>query len=160
MDNAVTVDYATADGTAHAGQDYVATSGTLTFAPHERTHTVDVTVNGGSGSDATTFFLNLSNESSGTLVRQQATVTISPSASPPPPPPPVHHCVVPRVVGLRLAAARTRIRRAHCRVGKVTRKTSVRRKTGRVLAQSPRPGRRFAAGHKVALVVGRGPRKR
>ena len=39
MDNTVTVDYATADGTAHAGDDYVATSGTLTFAPHERLKT-------------------------------------------------------------------------------------------------------------------------
>src|SRR5262249_26909001 len=28
----VTVDYATADGTAHAGEDYVSVSGTLTFA--------------------------------------------------------------------------------------------------------------------------------
>ena len=39
MENTVTVDYATADGTAHAGDDYVATSGTLTFAPHERLKT-------------------------------------------------------------------------------------------------------------------------
>ena len=30
---AVTVGYATADGTAHAGTDYKATSGTLTFSP-------------------------------------------------------------------------------------------------------------------------------
>ncbi len=29
----VTVNYATADGTALAGSDYTATSGTLTFAP-------------------------------------------------------------------------------------------------------------------------------
>ena len=39
MDQSVTVDYATADGTAHAGEDYDAISGTLTFAPHERTKT-------------------------------------------------------------------------------------------------------------------------
>ncbi len=31
----VTVDYATADGTANAGSDYVARSGTLSFAPGE-----------------------------------------------------------------------------------------------------------------------------
>ena len=36
MDNPFTVDYATADGTAQAGTDYIATSGTLTFAPTER----------------------------------------------------------------------------------------------------------------------------
>ena len=45
MDNAVTVEYATADGTAQAGEDYAATSGTLTFAPHERLKTVDVPIN-------------------------------------------------------------------------------------------------------------------
>ena len=64
MENAVTVDFATADGTAHAGQDYVRTRGTLTFAPHERAQTVSVTVNAdGSTEPAETFSLNLSNES-------------------------------------------------------------------------------------------------
>ena len=38
----VTVDYATADGTAAAGADYTATSGTLTFAPGETEKTVSV----------------------------------------------------------------------------------------------------------------------
>jgi hypothetical protein len=44
MDTSVSIDYATADGTAHAGQDYVPASGTLTFAPHERARTVSVTI--------------------------------------------------------------------------------------------------------------------
>src|SRR6185369_6978023 len=39
-----TVDYATADGTATAGSDYVATSGTLTFAPLETAKTVAVQI--------------------------------------------------------------------------------------------------------------------
>ena len=38
----VSVDYATADGTAVAGADYTATSGTLTFAPGETEKTVSV----------------------------------------------------------------------------------------------------------------------
>ena len=43
----VTVDYATADGTATtAGSDYTGTTGTLTFAPGETTKTVTVTVSG------------------------------------------------------------------------------------------------------------------
>ena len=41
---AVTVDYATADGTAVAGEDYTATSGTLTFAAGEVAKTVSVPV--------------------------------------------------------------------------------------------------------------------
>ena len=78
MDNPVTVDYATADGTAHEGDDYVSTSGTLTFAPHERLKTVDVTIiSDGVAEPDETFFLNLSNESSGTMVDPQAVVTIT-----------------------------------------------------------------------------------
>ena len=42
----VSVNYATADGTATAGADYVATSGTLTFAPGDLTKSVVVTVSG------------------------------------------------------------------------------------------------------------------
>ena len=41
---AVTVDYATSDGTAVAGEDYTATSGTLTFAAGEVAKTVSVPV--------------------------------------------------------------------------------------------------------------------
>jgi hypothetical protein len=41
---AVTVDYATANGSATAGADYVAANGTLTFAPMETTKTVSVEV--------------------------------------------------------------------------------------------------------------------
>jgi len=40
----VTVNFATADGTALAGSDYVATSGTLTFAPGETTKAIYVEV--------------------------------------------------------------------------------------------------------------------
>jgi len=39
-----TVDFATSDGDALAGEDYVATSGTLTFAPGETTKTVTVQI--------------------------------------------------------------------------------------------------------------------
>jgi Tol biopolymer transport system component len=68
-------------------------------------------------------------------------------------PPVVPQCVVPRVVGLRLATARTRIKRAKCGVGRVRRARS--RRVGRVLSQSPRAGSRRAQGTKVNLVVGR-----
>jgi eukaryotic-like serine/threonine-protein kinase len=68
----------------------------------------------------------------------------------------VAHCLVPKVVGKTVAAAKTRIKHAHCRVGKITRKHSSARKKGKVIAQSPRAGRRLANGAKVNLVVGKG----
>jgi Tol biopolymer transport system component len=77
-------------------------------------------------------------------------------ASPPPPPPPppsTPTCRVPGVVGLRLAIARQRIRRANCSVGRIRKKRSKR--IGRVLAQSPRAGTKLANGGRVNLVVGR-----
>jgi beta-lactam-binding protein with PASTA domain len=57
-----------------------------------------------------------------------------------------------------LGKAEARIRSAHCRTGRISRKTSSARKKNRVLAQSPHPGRKLARGARVGLVVGRGPR--
>ncbi|MEK6274485.1 MAG: PASTA domain-containing protein [Actinomycetota bacterium] len=70
-----------------------------------------------------------------------------------PPSPPAVRCVVPRVIGLRLAVARQRIGRANCRVGRVRRVRS--RKVGKVLSQSPKAGSRLPRATKVNLVVGR-----
>jgi len=66
-------------------------------------------------------------------------------------------CHVPKVVGKKLAAAKSRIKAAHCRVGKITKKKSSRKKKGRVLSQSPKPGKTLPAGSKVKLTVGKGP---
>ncbi|HEV2764823.1 MAG TPA: Calx-beta domain-containing protein, partial [Pyrinomonadaceae bacterium] len=58
----VSVNYATGDGTATAGSDYVATSGTLTFTPGEEVKTVTVPVNGDTAVEAQEFFrVDLSN---------------------------------------------------------------------------------------------------
>ena len=58
----VTVDYATADGTATAGADYTATSGTLTFAAGETAKTVSVPIlDDGHDEGHETFLLRLSN---------------------------------------------------------------------------------------------------
>src|SRR5206468_3391045 len=60
--------YATADGTAVAGEDYVATNGTLTFAPGETAKTVIVPVSGDVAVEPTqTFLLNLSSPTNGVL---------------------------------------------------------------------------------------------
>jgi PASTA domain/Divergent InlB B-repeat domain len=69
-------------------------------------------------------------------------------------------CVVPRVVGMTVGKARSKIARSHCGVGSVTLKTSTARKKGKVLSQTPRPGKRLKHGAKVRLAVGKGPKKR
>ena len=68
-------------------------------------------------------------------------------------------CVVPRVVGETLAAAKAAIRRSHCRTGKVTRARSRTVRKGHVLAQRPAPGTRLANGARINLVVSRGRRR-
>jgi len=78
-----------------------------------------------------------------------------PGPPPPPPPSPAVRCVVPRVIGLRLAAAKRKIRQRHCSVGHVRRAHSRQSRRGRVIAQSPRPGVRRLRGTRVNLVVGR-----
>jgi chitinase len=73
----VTVDYATANGTATAGSDYVAVSGRLSFAAEETQKTVSVPVQGDTQVEPDeTFFLNLSNPVGATLATSQATGTI------------------------------------------------------------------------------------
>ena len=74
---AVTVDYATSDGTATAGEDYTATSGTLTFTAGETSKTVSVAVLDDShdeGSETMTF--TLSNASGARIEDGEATGTI------------------------------------------------------------------------------------
>ncbi len=82
----VTVDYATADGTAKAGTDYVATNGTLVFAPGEKTKTVSVVVDGHPGPiPDKAFYVDLSNATLAVITRPQGTATISyPGSSVPP----------------------------------------------------------------------------
>ena len=70
------------------------------------------------------------------------------------PPPPVR-CVVPNVVGRLLASAKTKIIRAHCRVGTVKRVASPKKKNT-VVGESPQPGKRLKRGAKVNLKVSRG----
>jgi thermitase len=71
----VTVNYATANGSATAGSDYTASSGTLTFLPGETSKTVVVDVIGDTTAEANeTFSLTLSGASSGgTITAASAT---------------------------------------------------------------------------------------
>ena len=73
----VTVAYATADGTALAGTDYNAVSGTLTFEPGQTTQTISVDVIGDlEVEDDETFTVNLSQPNNAGLNDAQAVVTI------------------------------------------------------------------------------------
>ena len=73
----VTVDYATADGTATAGSDYTATSGTLTFAAGETGKTVSVPILDDAHDEGSeTLTLTLSNPSGAYVADGVATGTI------------------------------------------------------------------------------------
>src|SRR3954452_10385315 len=78
-----------------------------------------------------------------------------PLGTPQPPPAPPAKCIVPQVIGTRIAVARKRISRAHCSVGSVRRIHAAARRAGKVIRQSPRPGAVRPRGAKVSLVVGR-----
>jgi hypothetical protein len=72
-----TISYATADGTALAGSDYLATSGTLSFAPGETTKTFLVpTLDDGVAGPTTDFTVNLSNPTGGGIAIGQGIGTI------------------------------------------------------------------------------------
>ena len=74
----VTVDYATADGTAVSGSDYLAASGTLTFTPGQTSKTVTVSVLGDLTAEPNeTFFLNLSSATGAIISDAQGLGTIT-----------------------------------------------------------------------------------
>ena len=83
-DATVTVDYATSDGTATAGEDYTAALGTLTFYAGELARTIQVaalTDRAEEGDE--TFTVSLSNPSGATLADGEATGTVGYVAPPP-----------------------------------------------------------------------------
>jgi beta-glucanase (GH16 family) len=76
-DQTVTVDFATADGTAGAGSDYGAKTGTLTFKPQTTEGVVDITVIGDTLKEADeTFSVVLSNPKNATIATGTGTATI------------------------------------------------------------------------------------
>src|SRR5207253_10999637 len=73
----VTVNYATANNTATAGSDYVASNGTRTCDPSVATQTITITVNGDTTFEPNeTFFGNLSNATNATVADAQGIGTI------------------------------------------------------------------------------------
>jgi len=68
-------------------------------------------------------------------------------------------CMVPNVVGKRLASAKLTIAKRHCSTGKVGYAYSTKRTKGIVVSQSRRSGKVLPAHSKINLVVSRGRRR-
>jgi hypothetical protein len=90
----VTVNYSTANATATAGSDYVADSGTLSFAAGEITKTVAITINGDTEVEPDeSFLVDLASPGGATLADAQGRGTVVnddvavPPTEPPPAPP-------------------------------------------------------------------------
>jgi chitinase len=82
----VSVAYATGNGTATAGSDYTAKSGTLSFAAGETSKTIQISINGDTAVEANeAFTVNLSNATGATIADGNATATITNDDTAPPP---------------------------------------------------------------------------
>lgn len=80
----ITVNYATADGTALAGLDYNAASGSLTYTPGQTSKTVAVQVRGDTLDEPSeTFTLSISGASNATIGTAVGTATITDNDNPP-----------------------------------------------------------------------------
>jgi len=63
-------------------------------------------------------------------------------------------CVVPKLKGKKLKAAKKSLRKAGCKLGKVKLTNGVSNQTGKVVKQSPKPKKKFAPGKKVNVTLG------
>lgn len=74
----ITVNYATADGSATAGSDYTAASGTVTLSAGQTTQSINVTINGDTAFESNeTFNVNLSSPGNATISDNQGSGTIT-----------------------------------------------------------------------------------
>lgn len=74
----VSVDYSTANGTAIAGQDYTATSGTLTFSGGETTRTIQIPITNDSTTETDeTFTISLRNDANLEVLGSPSTLVVT-----------------------------------------------------------------------------------
>lgn len=73
--------------------------------------------------------------------------------------PPQKACVVPRLKGKKLKAAKNLLRAANCAIGSLRKLNEATTKTGRVVRQSPAPGTQLADGAVVQVTLGEVSRK-
>lgn len=62
-------------------------------------------------------------------------------------------CIVPKLKGSKLKAAKRKANRAGCKIGKVKKLDGATAKTGRVVKQRPKPNRILAPGSKINVVL-------
>jgi len=74
-------------------------------------------------------------------------------APPPPPPTPVAHCIVPKLAGKKLEAAKKALVAAKCKLGTVKKLDGATVKTGKVAGQGAKPGSKLTVGAKVAVTL-------
>jgi hypothetical protein len=67
--------------------------------------------------------------------------------------PPPATCVVPKLAGVKLKAAKKKLQKADCKIGTVAKKEGATGKTGRVKKQSPKAGKVLAPGSKVKVTL-------
>ncbi|HTS72229.1 MAG TPA: PASTA domain-containing protein [Gaiellaceae bacterium] len=130
---------------------YGATTATHTLDPDTAAVALNAALSGLAAGTTYHYRITATNQNGTTNGADQTFTTTAP------PPPPPAKCVVPKVVGLVLGKAKTKIVKANCAVGKVSKKTSPAGKKGKVLAQSPKPGKKLKNHAKVNLTVGKGP---
>ena len=118
-------------------------------------------VSGGAGGNYTATIT--STHSAGSVTVTGTDLSVDPSASAhatlktkAAPPPPKKGCVVPKLRGDSLGAAKRALRRAHCALGKVTRKASGKVRKGHVISSRPGKDAHRKRGARIAIVLSRG----
>ena len=108
----VTVTFGTTDGTAREPGDYIARNGTLTFAPGQKSKTIEVTVVDDTTSEPVeTFSVGLGNVVNATITKSRGTATIAasdqvtPTGAPPRPPGTNNPPATPKVLLPRMVLA-------------------------------------------------------
>jgi beta-lactam-binding protein with PASTA domain len=79
--------------------------------------------------------------------------TYAASTLPVPPEPPLRTCTVPKLVGIKLKAAKKRLRAAGCTLGSVAKKRGATAKTAKIVNQKPKPGTTDPAGFNVSVML-------
>lgn len=62
-------------------------------------------------------------------------------------------CLVPKLTGKKLKAARKKLKKATCKLGKVKKLGAATAQTGKIVKQSPKPGASVPAGTKVKITL-------